>query len=217
MAVLAKTGSKYDWWIPVALIVLGLLPLLGGIVRLADLAFGTAITNENARFMVAPFPITIHVIASCLYLILGAFQFWQRLRSSHQKWHRMAGRVVIPAGLLSATSGMWMALSYPPLYGDGRVVMLLRLLAGTAIVVSLLLGFVQIKRHSIAKHRAWMIRAYALTIAAGTQPLTLLVAYQVAGKLQEVEFTSGMAAGWLFNLAVAEWVIRKRITPKPIR
>ena len=106
-----------------------------------------------------------------------------------------------------------MALDYPPVFGDGQAVMFIRLLVGTAIVVSLVLGFVAIKRQSIATHRAWMIRAYALALAAGTQPLTLLVALLVSGKMQEAEFTSGMAAGWLVNLAVAEWVIRKNRTP----
>ncbi|HJR71402.1 MAG TPA: DUF2306 domain-containing protein [Gammaproteobacteria bacterium] len=210
MAAVVKPGPKYDWWIPVGLLLLGLLPLFGGVVRLIDLASGAVVTDANARYMASPFPITLHVIVCSLYFTLGAFQFWPRIRSSHPKWHRRAGRILIPAGLLSAISGMWMALAYPPAFGDGRAVMFLRLLVGTAIVVSLVLGFVEIKRQSIATHRAWMIRAYALAIAAGTQPLTLFIAFLLSGKMEEVEFTSGMAAGWLLNLAVAEWVTRKK-------
>ena len=40
------------------------------------------------------------------------------------------------------------------------------------MAASLLLGITAIRRRDIAAHRAWMIRAYAIGLAAGTQTFT---------------------------------------------
>ena len=72
------------------------------------------------------------------------------------------------------------------------------------------LGLAAALRRDFARHRAWMMRGYAIGLGAGTQVWTLvpwLLAFGVPG-----EFTRAMlmAAGWVINLVVAEWVIRSR-------
>jgi uncharacterized membrane protein len=213
MTSITNESAKSGWWIPVGLLALSLLPLLGGTLRLVDLTSNELITEDNARFMAAPASIVMHVIAASVYFVLGAFQFWPRIRNRNPGWHRNAGRVLFPAGLIAAVSGMWMAVTYPPIFGDGTALTILRLLAGVAIVISLVLGLFAIKRKSIVVHQAWMTRAYALMIAAGTQPLTLGAAFLISGKLDELAYTSGMGAGWLLNIVAAEWFIRKRSAP----
>jgi hypothetical protein len=58
-----------------------------------------------------------------------------------------------------------------------------------------------------------MVRAYALSIAAGTQPFTLAVAYLLAGRFDELSYTLAMTAAWLLNAGIAEWVIRRKRPP----
>ncbi|HCS55979.1 MAG TPA: hypothetical protein DIW80_00630, partial [Gordonia polyisoprenivorans] len=51
----------------------------------------------------------VHIPAAILYSLLGAFQFvpgLRRGRSGRTAWHRAAGVVLIPAGLLVALSGL---------------------------------------------------------------------------------------------------------------
>jgi hypothetical protein len=55
-----------------------------------------------------------------------------------------------------------------------------------------------------------MIRAYAIGLGAGTQVLTQMVGEIVAGPPNEVSRALLIGAGWVINLAVAEWAIRKR-------
>lgn len=43
---------------------------------------------------------------------LGAFQFLRGLRDRHPRYHRIAGRIVLPAGLAMALSGLWMTQIY---------------------------------------------------------------------------------------------------------
>jgi hypothetical protein len=76
------------------------------------------------------------------------------------------------------------------------------------MVASLVLGISAVRRRDIAAHRAWMIRAYAIGLAAGTQAFT----EGIAGALIGTEvFTADLAkgAGWFINLAAAEWAISR--------
>ena len=49
---------------------------------------------------------------------------------------------------------------------------MIRLVVASAMAVCVVLGFAAIRRRDIAAHRAWMIRAYALALGAGTQAFT---------------------------------------------
>ena len=45
--------------------------------------------------------------------------------------------------------------------------------SGSAMLVTIVLAFAAIRRRDIARHRAWMIRSYAIGLVAGTQVFTL--------------------------------------------
>ena len=87
-----------------------------------------------------------------------------------------------------------------------------RLAVAPAMATCLVLGFLAIRRRDIVSHRAWMIRAYALGLGAGTQIFTeafgqgIFGEHVVAGDLEK-------AAAWVLNLAVAEWAIRRTRMP----
>jgi hypothetical protein len=110
-----------------------------------------------------------------------------------------------------------MTLFYPRPAGDGELLYALRLLFGSAMVVSIVLGFTTIRRGDVIRHRAWMMRAYAIGLGAGTQVLTLLAGELIAGPPGEFSRALLMGAAWVINLAVAEWIIRKRRTPQTRR
>jgi hypothetical protein len=199
-----------NWLVPTGLIVLSLIPVIAGAVRIAELSGGAEVTPGNARFFASPLPVVLHIISVTLYSILGAFQFASSFRRRRRGWHRAAGRILIPSGLIAALSGLWMTLFYPwPLY-DGELVYGLRLVFGSAMLVSLLLGAAAIWRRDFSQHGAWMIRGYAIGLGAGTQVLTHLPWFLFPAIQSELTRALFMGAGWVINLAVAEWAIRKR-------
>lgn len=203
-------SKKSDWLIPSSLIVLSLVPALAGTVRLAQLGSGAEITPENARFFAAPLPVVLHIPAAIVYSILGAFQFSPGFRRRRRGWHRSAGRILIPCGLLVALTGLWMTLVYPWPQGDGQLVYLERLVFGSAMLLSIMLGINAILRRNFASHGEWMIRAYAIGLGAGTQVLTHLPWFiLVDGKPGEGPRALMMGAGWAINVIVAEWIIRR--------
>ena len=204
-------STKSDWLIPGALIALSIVPAVAGTVRLAQLAVGANVTPENARFFAAPLPVVLHIPAVIVYSILGAFQFSSTFRRRRRGWHRAAGRILAPCGLLAALSGLWMAQYYPWPQGDGQLLYIERLVFGSAMVLSIVLGLRAIARRDFAAHGEWMVRAYAIGLGAGTQVLTHLPWFLlVGGNPGELPRGLLMGAGWVINIVVAERVVRRR-------
>ena len=125
-------------------------------------------------------------------------------------WHRIAGRILAPAGLLAALSGLWMAVFYPLPPGDGPALLVLRLVFGSAMAASIVLGVVAVVRRDFVRHSAWMTRGYAIGVAAGTQALTGLPWMLLVGPPDEPTRAVLLGAAWVINVAVAEYVIRRR-------
>lgn len=202
--------KKSDWLIPAGLIALAAIPVAAGMFRLVTLASGVPITLENARFVVDPVPVVLHIVSVTVYCIIGAFQFSTGIRRNHPRWHRLSGRVLVPFGLVAALSGIWMAATYAIVPADTVLLHIFRLMAGGGMAVSLVLGFAAIRGHDVETHQAWMRRAYAIGQGAGTQAFTLMVPILLFGAIDDMTRTLMMGLGWVLNLAVAEWLIYRR-------
>jgi uncharacterized membrane protein len=200
--------SRSGLWVPAALVGLSLIPVLGGTARFIELAGGAELLPADPRFAASPLPLAVHIVAAIGYAILGAFQFSAGIRRRRPGWHRRAGRTLVALGLAVALSGLWMTLLYPRKEGTGDLLFLFRLLAGSGMGVGLILGVTAIRERDIARHRAWMTRAYALGLGAGTQAFTQGFGEAAFGS-GEIRTDLMMGAGWAINLAVAEWVIRR--------
>ena len=209
----APAKARSAAWLMAALLVLSAIPLAAGAFRLTQLAGGADITPANARFFASPVPVVVHIVSAFVYALLGAFQFAPGFRRRYPGWHRAAGRLLVVCGLLVGLSGLWMTLFYPWPDGDGALLYAFRLLLGSAMVGSILLGFAAIRRRDVRRHRAWMTRGYALGLGAGTQVLTLAAGELIAGPPGELGRALLMGAAWVINLLVAEWAIRKRPAP----
>jgi uncharacterized membrane protein len=205
----ARRTKRPEWLIPAGLIALSVVPVIAGVFRLSQLTFGAEITAANARFFHSPVPVVVHIIAATTYLLLGALQFVPKLRRGRPSWHKFAGRILVPAGVLAALSGMWMGVFYTrPVYD-----MTARVVFGTLMVTFILLGLRAVLRRDFTTHRAWMIRGYAVGIGAGTQVFTALVWLLVSGGATPDGPTTCalLVAGWVINLTVAEIAIRRSV------
>jgi uncharacterized membrane protein len=202
--------------VPFALVALVLLPLFFGVLRLVELAGGPALMPANPRLNASPVPVVVHIVSAVGYTVLGAFQFSTALRRRRPSWHRAAGRVLVVLGLAVAMSALWLTLFFPRQPGTGALAYLFRLAFASGMAASLVLGFTAIRRGDVARHRAWMTRAYALALGAATQLFTLGIGPAVFGPGQLTHDLS-LGAAWIINLAVAEYVIRRRPHPAAVR
>lgn len=201
---------KARWLIPVGLILLNLIPIISGSLRLTQLGGGPELIPQADRFTVFPWPVIMHIISATLYSIVGAFQFLPALRRGRRSWHELAGRVLIPAGFLVALSGMWMGAFSDLPAGDGPLLVVIRELFGGFMLVSLILGIRAIVQRKFAAHGAWMTRAYAIGVGAGTQAILLIPMSLILGSSHELGRAITMALAWVVNLTVAEVVIHRR-------
>ena len=127
------------------------------------------ITDRQTIFLV-------HIIASPIALATGVLQFLPRLRARRPALHRWTGRIYALAILFGGLAGLAMALDAAggPVAGWGFGLLAFLWMAVTAQAVRLAMS------GQIARHRAWMIRSFALTFAAVTLRLEM-PAFFIAG------------------------------------
>ncbi|GAA1873498.1 DUF2306 domain-containing protein [Myceligenerans crystallogenes] len=226
MALTTVPGSPRvrpaDWLVPAGLVLVSVIPVLAGAARVGELAGEPAATEENARFVTAPVPVIVHIVAVTIYSILGAFQFSPAFRRRHNGWHRTAGRVLVPAAFATALSGLWMTAFYDLPAKDTVVVNSARYVVGVVMLVALVLAVRALLRHDYATHGDWMTRSYALAMGAGTQllllgPWTVIARPEPDDPATPVVNTILMTLAWVVNAVLAEWIIRGRIRDRARR
>jgi len=214
-AIRPTRSSLSTGWVPIALVALVALPAVAGSLRLVELAGGPLLLPSNPRMTASPVPVVVHILSAVTFALVGALQFSAGFRRRHRGWHRRAGRAAVVSGLAVASSALWMTLFYLRQPGTGELAYLFRLAFGSGMAASIVLGFTAIRRGDVARHQAWMTRAYALALGAGTQTFTLGIGHAAFGT-SALTTDLSLGAGWALNLAVAELVIRRRGGRRPV-
>jgi hypothetical protein len=203
--------TKSDFKIPALLIALSAVPTLGGVIRFMNLSGAGASAPEHARFAHAPGPIVLHVVCATLYCVLGAFQFSAAFRARWPRVHRRAGKLLVLCGLTAGATGVWMTAAYRiPVDQQGPLLYGVRIAVGVAMIAAILIGWSSILRRDVARHEAFMIRAYALGQGAGTQVFVLVPWMLMTGESGGPTRDVLMTLAWLINVLVAERLIRSR-------
>ncbi|MFV2102995.1 DUF2306 domain-containing protein [Micromonospora sp. LOL_024] len=214
-----RSSARSNYLIPTGLLVLSAVPVIAGSLRLAELAGGAPVLPDGDRIASAPVPVVVHIVSVTVFSFLGAFQFAPGFRRRRPGWHRAAGRLLIPFGLLTALTGLWLTLFMPRAELDGDALAAIRVVVSVVMAMSIVVGFVAVRQRDFARHRAWMIRGYAIGVGAGTQFLTQVAWMGAVGPLTMSSKTGTMAAAWLINITLAEWIIRRLPvrTGQPVR
>jgi uncharacterized membrane protein len=150
-------------------------------------------------------PLRLHIAGGMGALLAGPWQFSQTLRARALSLHRWLGRFYLVEVALGSIAGFAMAVvseeGIPTHFGFG---MLAVLWFSTALQ-----AYRMVRRGDIAAHRRWMIRNFALTLAAVT--LRNYMGFMLFA-LHWSFRTSYITVSWLCwvpNLMVAEWMIRR--------
>ena len=197
------------WLRPLGLLLLGFIPVIAGIGRLVQLATITRPDPADARFFDSPSSAVLHIVGASVFAVLGAFQFVPTWRRRWPQGHRTIGWILIPAAAVGTLGGLWMTAFYPLPPHDTPLLTGFRSLFGLLILVALALGTRAALQRNFRAHGNWMLRAYAVAMAAGTQSLVLAPVVVLRGPLDALPSTLIMGACWFGNLAFAELWIRR--------
>lgn len=154
--------------------------------------------------------LALHATCAATALIIAPIQLLPAVRRRTPRVHRYLGRVYAIGCLLGSASGLVLALGSAagPLATLGFGSLALAWFATTSLAWRAALA------RDFARHRAWMIRSFALTNAAVTLRLYLTLL-----PLLPVAFISGYRAisflCWVPNLLVAELYLRQRAAARP--
>jgi uncharacterized membrane protein len=147
----------------------------------------------------------LHIGFGALALLIGGFQFIEKLRDKFTNFHRTVGKVYVFSVFVSAMSGFAVAI-----FAEGGF------LGKSGFAALAMLWFYSnyrayeaIRRVDITGHRAWMIRNYALTFAAVTLRLWLPLFLAGFGMDFNVAYPIIAWLCWVPNTLIAELLVRR--------
>lgn len=189
------------------------IPVMMAAIRVVQIPLG-AVPEDSLRLAVMPVAFFLHALAGVLFGVLGPMQFVRALRRRFGTLHRVAGRVFVLAGVVLALSGLALLLQVESIATG--LLDAARAVFGLALGAALLLGVAAARARAMPRHRAWMIRAYAIGMGSGTAAPILFPAYLMHREPPTGLTTDIVVVGlWLLTMAVGEWVARRLAFAEP--
>jgi hypothetical protein len=162
---------------------------------------GLMAPNVMANLFARPW-LDLHVAGAATALLIGSFQFIPALRTRWPGGHRWTGRVYAVGCLGGGLGGLMLALGSTagPIATAGFGGL------GVAWIITTTLGWRAAMQRRLVEHRRWMIRSWALTLAAVTLRL-----YMLAPGMSSLDAYRAISfLCWVPNLVAAELYLRRR-------
>jgi uncharacterized membrane protein len=180
------------------------------------LTFDPEVYFEQQRdvYLAHRFALYAHILGGLFALLIGPFQFNAALRARWTHLHRWLGRMYVAGCFTGGSAGLYLAPfafgGFPAAVGFGLLAVLWVACAALALQ--------RVRAGNLAAHREWMIRSYALTLAAFTLRMWL-GAHGVLSETGAIALPFEpmyVATAWLCwvpNLLAAEVFINQTRTP----
>jgi uncharacterized membrane protein len=150
-----------------------------------------------------------HAFFGALAMLLGVFQFSNRLRARYLKTHRMLGYVYVVSVFIAGPLGVPMTMRYGPSLVAASCVQSLGWMLTTAIALYC------VRHGNVTQHRRWMIRSYpfamVFTVSRLIIPIPAVFRLGVPG-IETVVWTVIALAAILPNILL-DW---RAITARPV-
>jgi uncharacterized membrane protein len=199
-------------WVPILLWLYGGIVVFSGIMRFLitghSLATGEPVADPVFQIYVAqPWLPAIHILSGIVFMLLGPLQFIPSLRRDRPKVHRITGRIFLVCGLIAAATGLGVEFAFP--LRGGYFKRAAMVLFSLAMLATLVLAWQAAVRRRIDRHRAWVVRGYAIGLSLSTTRLYFIPAYIISGNPTEFEAAAITWLGFCINCIVAEWIVRR--------
>lgn len=150
-------------------------------------------------------PASVHFGIGGLVLLIGPFQFVPGLRLKFPVVHRWMGRVYVTGCIFSGIAGFILASNT----NAGPVARAGFSLLAIFWLVTTIMAFLKARKREFVEHKKWMIRSYALTLAAITLRIYMPITLGVFEMSYAFVYPIISFACWVPNAIVAEWMVRR--------
>jgi hypothetical protein len=163
---------------------------------------------KDAAFPYKPwvYILYVHILAGSTAFVTGPFQFLKTPAGKRAKLHRRLGYVYVGAIVPASLSGAY--LSYyatgGPVAGFGFLTLDILWLSFTLIAIR------KVFQKKFVSHQLWMIRSYAITFVFVTFRILLLPLTLIGQLSAPAAIPYSVWASLMLNLAVAQWIIRRK-------
>jgi uncharacterized membrane protein len=188
--------STFLWW---------LMLLSSAAIVAYGVTYFVAVPGD-AHFARYILPLRLHIAGGMGALLAGPWQFSQKLRARALNLHRWLGRFYLLEVALGSLAGFWMAtvsLEGLPTHLGFGILAVLWFFTG-------LQAYRMVRKGNIEAHRRWMIRNFALTLAAVTLRVQLPFMLAVLHWPFPRAYIIVSWLCWVPNFIIAEWMIRSR-------
>jgi len=168
------------------------------------------VAEQRQVYLRVEFFLGVHVLSGILALLVGPFQFVERIRRRFLRVHRFLGAVYIASATALGLTGLVLA---PTAY-TGLVAVFGFTFLDFAMLFTTWTAVRMVVARQIEEHRRWMIRSFSLILAGVMLRLmTFTHAALTATGLTDMTFETAYAAiswlCWVPNLFIALWVTRR--------
>ncbi|MGG4498430.1 DUF2306 domain-containing protein [Brevibacillus reuszeri] len=148
----------------------------------------------------------LHIISACIGLITGPLGLSAKILRKKPALHRLNGKIYVLSILFSSVATIFLAKDAT----GGTITTVGFLLLNGLWIFATLYAWWTIRLKQTAKHRIWMMRSYALTLANTSLhfiQLTLM-------KLFDVDYVSSYSiavwAAWMINIVIVELITKQK-------
>ena len=151
-----------------------------------------------------------HVLIAAVILLIGFFQIHPTFGLRWRKTHRTLGKIYV-GGILffSAPGGLVMSL----FINRGPVVQASFVLQCALWFIFTWMAYIRIRQRDIQSHRQWILRSFALTLAAITLRIYVFFGSWSFDLGQPVAYATIAWLSWVPNLLICEWYLRNSNRP----
>ncbi|MFV2056986.1 MAG: DUF2306 domain-containing protein [Thiohalomonadales bacterium] len=199
------------WLVPMLLLLVGSVAIASGVIRLSAMtdAISTGVIPEDAEglfyYVEHSLISTLHLIPGMIIMLLAPLQFVPGVRNRWPSLHRWSGRLLVFSGILVAVSAITMASIFPVIVN--HVSTAANITFSITFIAALCIALHAIFHRDIARHRAWMIRAYAIALTPAIMRIFFSGLYLILGE----EFMGYLPvliwSTFLFDIAMAELIL----------
>lgn len=207
-------GPRWGWWagwgavavLAVAISLFSFPPYLPLVPNAERIPLDPGFPDQHFLIIAA------HAVPSGLALLVDPFQFVQPLRRRYLSPHRWVGRFYLVCVALGSVTGVAAAIvAVTGLVPQAGFLLLVALWAYSGWM-----AYAAIRNGNVGLHRIWMVRNFALTLAAVWLRLVIIAGQTLFTSVPfEEVYNLAVWSSILVPLVIAEWFIVQR-TLRPL-